>query len=63
MRYTKNAIEKLLEVSEFKKWKITPRVATKGRESLARFYAEEGMRAMKHTDDIYDIGYLVKAKR
>jgi hypothetical protein len=39
---------------------ITPRVATKGREHLAKFYSTEKMRSAK-TPDIFDIGYLVKA--
>lgn len=61
LRYSKNAIEKLLHEAGFSHWIIDPRVATKGRNHLANFYVLEGMRAMKHTDDIYDIGYLVTA--
>lgn len=61
LRYSKNAIRKLLKEAGFKECDITPRVATAGRDHLAQFYASEGMRAMKHTEDIYNIGYLVKA--
>ena len=61
LRYTKNAIEKLLEVSGFKNWEITPRIATAGVEALSNFYSLERMRPIKGTGDIFHIGYLVKA--
>ena len=61
LRYTKNAIEKLLSVVGFKKWEITPRVATSGREALSSFYSLEQMRPMKGTLEVFDIGYLVRA--
>lgn len=61
LRYSKNAIEKLLSVSGFQTWEITPRVATLGKSYLFNFYHTEGMRAMKDTTDIFHIGYCVKA--
>lgn len=61
LRYTKNGIEKLLRESGFETWEIQPRMATKGIKNLANFYLNEGMRAMKNTEDIYHIGYMVKA--
>lgn len=61
LRYTKNAIEKLLTESGFKTWEITPRVSTAGMKHLHDFYTSEKMRPMKNTDEIYDIGYMVKA--
>jgi len=60
LRYTKNAVEKFLAESGFKKWEITPRIASEGLDSLADFYSYERMRAMKETKEIFDIGYLVK---
>lgn len=63
LRYTKNAIEKLLSMADFVSWEITPRVATRGMGNLKDFYLNEGMRAMKNTMDIYHIGYMVKAIR
>lgn len=60
LRYSKNAIIKYLEIAGFKSWKIIPRVAT-DTESLSRFYRNEGMRPMKNTRDIFNIGYLVEA--
>lgn len=61
LRYTKNAIEMLLGKNGFATWEITPRAATAGIDHLKNFYIEEGMRAMKNTMQIYDIGYMVKA--
>ncbi len=61
LRYTKNAIEKLLSVSGFQTWEITPRIATAGMSSLADFYSKEQMRPMRDTSEVFDIGYLVKA--
>lgn len=61
LRYSKNAIEKLLGSSGFSTWEITPRIATEGQEPLAQFYRVEGMHPMRGTMDIYHIGYLVKA--
>lgn len=60
LRYTKNAVEKLLREAGFKTWEIIPRVATSGQEALAKFYSLEQMRLMKGTNEIFDIGYLVK---
>ncbi len=61
LRYTKNAIEKYLKEVGFKSWEIIPRIATGGLDSLSDFYSHERMRAMKETNEIFDIGYLVKA--
>lgn len=60
LRYTKRGIKKLLEMVEFSRWDITPRVASEGRVLLAGFYAAEKMHPVK-SDIVYDIGYLVKA--
>jgi 2-polyprenyl-3-methyl-5-hydroxy-6-metoxy-1,4-benzoquinol methylase len=60
LRYSKNAIEKLLAEVGFQTWEITPRVATEGALFLQKFYTSEGMHPMKNTDEIYHIGYLVK---
>ncbi len=61
LRYTKNAIEKLLSVSGFETWEITPRIATDGVKALADFYSKEQMRPMREEPAVFDIGYLVKA--
>lgn len=61
LRYSKNAIEKLLTEAGFSSWEITRRVATQGARDLGNFYLNEGMRPMRNTDQIYDIGYMVKA--
>lgn len=61
LRYTKNAVEKLLEQAGFRTWEITPRKATTGAGYLRDFYMSEGMHPMRNTDEIYDIGYMVKA--
>jgi len=61
LRYTKNAVEKLLTVAGFKTWEITPRVATTGLSYLSLFYNQESMHPMKNTNMIYDLGYMVKA--
>lgn len=63
LRYTKKGIEKLLRKAELFPWTITPRVATKGRQALADFYRLEGMHPVKGDDVIYDIGYLVEARK
>lgn len=60
LRYTKNAIEKYLTEIGFKSWEITPRIATDGLDSLADFYSHERMRAMKETNEIFDLGYMCK---
>jgi SAM-dependent methyltransferase len=60
LRYTKNAVEKYLAEVGFASWEITPRIATEGLNSLSDFYSHERMRAMKETNEIFDIGYLVK---
>ena len=61
LRYTKNAIEKLLSEAGFSTWEITPRIATNGLEALHSFYVLEGMHPMKGTTEIFNIGYCVKA--
>lgn len=61
LRYSKNAIEKLLAEAGFYTWEIIPRIATEGVNSLADFYRYEGMHLMKNTEEIFDIGYCVKA--
>ena len=59
LRYTNEAIEKLLRETGFSYWIITPRKATKGRAKLREFYDIEGMHARK--DDSWDdIGYIVE---
>lgn len=60
LRYSKNAIEKLLSHVGFSSWEITPRVATNGARALGDFYVLEQMRPMR-SNDIYNIGYMVKA--
>ena len=61
LRYTKNAVEKLLKEAGFKDWEITPRIASNGQKSLCSFYFQEQMRFMKGTDEIFDLGYMVRA--
>jgi SAM-dependent methyltransferase len=61
LRYSKNAIEKLLTEAGFATWEITPRIATDGINALRDFYTLEGMHPMKNTPEVFDIGYLVKA--
>jgi len=63
LRYTRQVIEKYLSLYNFKVLEIVPRIATDGAESLGRFYAEEGMHALKGSGLPYDIGYLVKATK
>ena len=63
LRYTKNAIKKYLRLSGFESWEIIPRIATEGASLLASFYSVEQMRPIKHTREIFDIGYLVIAKK
>ena len=60
LRYTKNAVEKLLAESGFRTWEITPRIATDGLDMLANFYSYERMRPMKGTREVFDLGYMVK---
>ena len=59
LRYTNEAIEKLLKETGFGYWIITPRKATKGRVKLREFYDIEGMHARKD-DGWDDIGYIVE---
>lgn len=62
LRYTKEAIIKLLSETGFSEWEITPRVATEGANHLLNFYSLEGMHPVKNRT-ILDIGYMVKAKK
>lgn len=59
LRYTDDAIRKLLTVAKFTDIEITPRYSE---SSLTAFYGAEGMRMRKDVDhDI--VGYIVKAKK
>lgn len=60
LRYTRYGVEKLLIESGFNQYEIKSRVAT-AKKTLAEFYSQEGMRAVKNDSIIFDIGYLVKA--
>ena len=60
LRYTKNAVEKLLGESGFRTWEITPRIATEGQGALSTFYSQEQMRPIRGTTEIFDTGYMVK---
>lgn len=62
LRYTKYGIINLLKDAGFTDWKITPRITTKGRESLASFYKQEKMHVLKKSNLPQDIGYLIIAK-
>jgi len=62
LRYTRFGVEALLTKAGFYKLKITPRVATAGKESLAAFYRQEGMHPVKDSV-VYDIGYMVEAEK
>lgn len=61
LRYTYNAIEKLLAESGFQTWEITPRIASDGAKDLLQFWSREGMRPIKDSPALLDIGYMVKA--
>lgn len=62
LRYTKNAIEKLLEASNFKIIEMTPKpVSSAGMVSLEEFYKREGMRLDYSDMETYVEGYLVEA--
>jgi len=64
LRYSKEWIVKIMQGRfDFKQLDILPRVATNGRADLASFYKNEQMHARKGTEDIFDIGYIVKAKK
>lgn len=63
LRFTKQAILRYLDTQGFTQIEITPRIATEGKQSLAKFYHEEGMHPLRGSDLPYDIGYLVKARR
>jgi len=63
LRYTRRGVERLLKAGGFTRWDVTPRRATQGQEALKSFYYQEGMRAVKGNSVIYDIGYMVRAKK
>jgi hypothetical protein len=65
LRYTDWGIKRLLEAVGFRDIVITPRLATAGRENLAAFIREEGMRLSKELAPAYDfpIGYIISAKK
>lgn len=63
LRYTKNAIQKYLKIVGFTHIWITPRVATKGKQSLSAFYSLEGMHPVRHSELPFDIGYMVKCRK
>lgn len=61
LRYTKNAVEKLLTETGFSYWEITPRVASSGIRDLLNFWSNERMRPQREAKELLDIGYMVKA--
>ena len=64
LRYTKNAIKKLMNKSGFEIIEIIPRIITEeGRVWLERFYRVEGMRLDYSDPETWNEGYLVKAKK
>lgn len=64
LRYTKSAITKILEITNFKVLKIKPRnPRPEGMQLLDSFYRLDGMHPAKHTYDIYHTGYIVYAKK
>lgn len=63
LRYSKNAVTKLLTNAGFSELEIKPRVATEGQYNLQQFFSEEMMRPIKGEEAVFDIGYLVSAKR
>jgi SAM-dependent methyltransferase len=59
LRYTREGIDKLLDIAGFSSWVISSRVATKGKEALYAFYKDEGMHPRKgylHSE----IGYIAE---
>jgi len=63
LRYTKEAILHYYKMVGLTHIEITPRVATKGRQDLARFYSNEGMHPVRNSELPYDIGYMVRARK
>lgn len=64
-RYTDWGVRRLLEAAGFRDIVIMPRLATAGREDLARFVLNEQMRLSRELAAAYDypIGYIVTAKK
>lgn len=64
LRYTKNAIVKLLDNSEFEIIKMIPRtISEEGRVWLERFYRSEGMRLDYADPETWIEGWLVEARK
>jgi len=62
LRYTREGIDKLLEIANFKYWVISSRTATKGKDSLYVFYKEEGMHPRKGYSHA-EIGYIAEISK
>lgn len=62
LRYTDDAIYKLLTVAGFSRVNVIPRVATAGYLQLLDFFSDEGMKIRTDLDH-QDIGYIVEAKK
>lgn len=64
LRYTKNAIEKLMKETGFKILEMIPRTISKeGRCFLEQFYRTEGMRLDYSDPETWVEGYLVKTRK
>lgn len=63
LRYTQRAISHYFNMFKFDQVEIVPRVASKGRADLARFYSNEGMHPVRGSDVPFDIGYMIKARK
>ena len=62
LRYTRAGIDKILEMTDFSYWVVSPRVATKGKDELYNFYKIEGMHPRKkYPWD--EIGYIIEATK
>jgi len=59
LRYTREGIDKLLEIAKFNSWVISARVATKGENDLVSFYKNEGMHPRKGYSH-REIGYIAE---
>lgn len=64
LRYTQDGVEKLLEEAGLKDFDIFVRRAGPGRNTLKRFYDEEGTRYRRDDPSLLDhTGYIVKARK
>jgi len=63
LRFTKWGIMRLLKDVGFTSLEITPRAATKGRDSLRNFFKNERMHALWSAKETFDIGSFVKATK